>query len=65
MSNPKYKYEAQGDITTHEVAELLPYLIAEWKDANGPTTIMTNKEISSDLFLRISREKPHLKRHFS
>lgn len=64
-SRTTYKFEPKPDIQTYEIAELLPFLIAEWKNANGPTTIIGRQEVSANLIGMINGSKPHLRKHFS
>ena len=66
MSQPKYyKFDPKKDITAYEIAQLLPFLIAEWKDANGPTVIISQKKVSAELIAQISELNPDLTHHFS
>lgn len=66
MSNSKYKFTPATDIRADELAQLLPYLISEWRNAvSGPTTIIENKEVAENTINLINALDPNLvKRHF-
>ena len=58
---PPYKYAPQEDITLHELAEILPVLIAaQEKNSN----VSSNKTIPDSLTLVIDNLPPEQKRHF-
>lgn len=64
MSDPKYKFIAAEDISAYELAQLLPFLISEWKNANGPSVI-SQKEVKDSTIDQIRALDPNLvNRHF-
>lgn len=65
MSDPKYKFIPAKDISAYELAQLLPYLITEWKNTNGPWVI-SHKEVADNVIEQIRGLDPDLvERHFS
>ena len=65
MSNSKYKFTPATDIRADELAQLLPYLITEWKNTNGPRVI-SHKEVADNVIEQIRGLDPDLvERHFS
>lgn len=60
---PTYQFSPQKDITTYELAQLTPLLIAAWKDENF-STIVNNKKLASSWTPKIEELTDDLKRHF-
>ena len=56
--NDQYRKFEPEDITTQELAELLPLLIEEWQRGTR------NGCVSTNFIKNLDRDKPALKRHF-
>lgn len=65
LSEPpkRYKFEPQEDITTYELAQIVPILLASSRDAKDMYQLL-NKEISEHLTDRVESLPERLRRHF-
>lgn len=59
-----YIFEPQEDITAYEIAQLLPVLVAAWKNAPDVYAIKRG-EMPSPSAIDIERLSESLRRHFS